>query len=89
VWARPHRPRTLGVMISRVHDALSAIRRRDRDWRFDLVCGLVVGLIAGVLYTLETSRSLWPSVLVWVGVLVAFTLVGGWIRRRKALGAPS
>jgi hypothetical protein len=70
-------------MTSLAHDALSWLRQRNRDWRFDLVYGVVVGLIAGVLDTLETGGSLWPSILVWVAVIVAFALVGGWIRRRR------
>jgi hypothetical protein len=88
VWAHHHR-RTLGGMTSLAHDALSWLRRPNRDWRVDLVYGVVVGLIAGVLDTLETGGSIWRSILVWVPCMVAAALVGGWIRRRRAFGAHS
>jgi hypothetical protein len=53
------------------------------------VFGLTFGLIMASAVTLEADRSFWREIALWVGLGVAFMLVGGWIRRRTAFrGTP-
>lgn len=65
------------------------LRNPERGWRADLAEGLALGGIIGVAAAFDRNHPLWRELGLWITVWVAYTLIRGWLRRRKAVSTRS